>query len=211
MRRIAGGMIVSSVALVLVAGCATRDWVRDLVGKKDVEFDQRIGAQGQRVEGMGSRLKTVETGLGSTGEVARGARERADAAHARAEDVNARLSRLWSSRHKRDPVETLQVRFAFDAWDLNDTAQTSLASLVKELSENPRLTVDLEGYADPVGTYDYNVALSQRRVEAVRRFLVEKGIELPRIHSVGLGPITDRALPDEKKRRVTLRLMVAPD
>jgi outer membrane protein OmpA-like peptidoglycan-associated protein len=211
MRRIAGGMIVSSVALVLVTGCATRDWVRDLVGKKEVDFDQRIGEQSKRVDGMGSRLTTAETGLGQTGEVARAARERADAAHVRAEDVNTRLSRLWSSRHKRDLVETLQVQFAFDKWDLNDAAQTSIASLVKELYQNPRLMVDLEGYADPVGTYDYNVALSQRRVEAVRRFLVEKGIELPRIHSVGLGPIADRALPDEKKRRVTLRLMVAPD
>ncbi len=211
MRRMAGGMIVVSVTLVLVAGCATRDWVRDLVGKKEVDFDQRIGEQSKRVESMGARLTTVETGLGQTGEVARGARERADAAHARADEVNTRLSRLWDSRYKRDLVEALQVRFAFDKWDLNDAAQTSLASLVKELRENPRLTVDLEGYADPVGTYDYNVALSQRRVEAVRRFLVEKGIELPRIHFVGLGPLADRGQPDEQKRRVTLKLMVTAD
>jgi len=42
----------------------------------------------------------------------------------------------------------------------------------------------------------------------VRRHLVEQGIELPRIHSVGLGPIADKGVPDEKKRRVTVRLMV---
>ena len=39
----------------------------------------------------------------------------------------------------------------------------------------------------------------------------EKGIELPRIQAVGLGPITANGLPDEKKRRVTVRLMVQPD
>ena len=125
--------------------------------------------------------------------------------------MDSRLTRLWSARHKRDLVETLEVRFAFDKWDLNDAAQTSLATLVKELRENPRLSVDLEGYADPVGTYDYNVVLSQRRVEAVRRYLVEKGIDLPRIHLVGLGPIVDKGLPNETKRRVTVRLLVASE
>jgi outer membrane protein OmpA-like peptidoglycan-associated protein len=71
--------------------------------------------------------------------------------------------------------------------------------------------VDLQGYADPRGTYDYNVGLSQRRVEAVRRFLIEKGVELPRINLVGLGPIMERGQADAQKRRVTVRLMVAKD
>ena len=79
------------------------------------------------------------------------------------------------------------------------------------MKENVRLTVDLQGYADPVGTYAYNVGLSQRRVEAVRRFLVEKGVELPRIHLVGLGPITEKGTPNDQKRRVTVNLMVAKE
>src|SRR6267143_3568987 len=193
MRRIVMSVMLLPAAALLTVGCATRDWVRDVVGKKEVEFDQRLGEQAQRVDG---RFKNVETGLGETGEVARGARARAD-------DVDQRLSRLWSNRNKRDVVETLEVRFGFDKWSLNDAAQTTLESLVKELRANERLTVDLQGYADPRGTYDYNVGLSQRRVEAVRRFLIEKGVELPRINLVGLGPIMERGQPDEQKRRVT--------
>lgn len=208
MRRIAGGILFVSVALALTTGCATRDWVRDMVGKKQAEFDQRLDEHTQRVDG---RFKHVETGLGETGELARGARERAEVAEARAGNVDQRLTRLWSNRHTRDLVETVEVTFGFDEWDLNDAAQTSLGSLVKELRENQKLSVDLQGYADPKGTYRYNVALSQRRVEAVRRFLVEKGVELPRINSVGLGPILERGQPDGRKRRVTVRLMVAAD
>ncbi len=232
MRRISAIGLLLPATLLMTAGCATKDWVKDFLGKKEVEIDQRFTGvekraadDAQRVEGMGFRLKTVETGIEETGGVARGARERAEAAHGRADaahgradaaytradDVDSRLTRLWSTRHKRDLVETLEVRFAFDKWDLNDAAQTSLATLVKELRENPRLSVDLEGYADPVGTYDYNVVLSQRRVEAVRRYLVEKGIDLPRIHLVGLGPIVDKGLPNETKRRVTVRLLVASE
>ena len=190
-------VIVLPAAALLATGCATRDWVRETLGKKEVEFDQRV-------EGMGFRLA-------ETGTVALGARDRADAAFAKADDVSSRLTRLWSARHERNLVEAVQVRFGFDRWELNDTAQTALLTLIKELRENPRLSVDLEGYADPKGTLGYNVALSQRRVEAVRRYLVDKGVALPRIHSVGLGPVLDGGQPDEQKRRVSVKLMVQPD
>jgi len=192
------GLVLPAVAL-MVSGCvATRSWVTEHVNKKEVEIDQKIGGvdskvatQSQRVDGVDTRLKTAEGGLVETGQVAKGARERADGAFSK--------------------VETQQILFGFDKWELNDNAQTSLLSLVKEMKENVRLTVDLQGYADPVGTYAYNVGLSQRRVEAVRRFLVEKGVELPRIHLVGLGPITEKGTPNDQKRRVTVNLMVAKE
>jgi outer membrane protein OmpA-like peptidoglycan-associated protein len=212
------GLVLPAVAL-MVSGCvATRNWVTEHVNKKEVEIDQKIGgvdskvaAQGQRVDGVDTRLKTAEGGLAETGQVAKSARERADGAFSRADEVDGRLTRLWSNRNVRDLVETQQVLFGFDKWNLNDNSQTALLSLIKEMKENVRLTVDLEGYADPTGRYNYNVGLSQRRVEAVRRFLVEKGIELPRIHLVGLGPITEKGTPNDQKRRVTVKLMVTKD
>jgi outer membrane protein OmpA-like peptidoglycan-associated protein len=212
------GLVLPAVAL-MVSGCvATRNWVTEHVNKKEVEIDQKIGgvdskvaAQSQRVDGVDTRLKTAEGGLVETGQLAKGARERADGAFTKADDVDGRLTRLWSNRNVRDLVETQQVLFGFDKWELNDNAQTALTSLVKEMKENVRLTVDLEGYADPTGSYGYNVGLSQRRVEAVRRFLVEKGVELPRIHLVGLGPITEKGTPNDQKRRVTVKLMVSKD
>jgi outer membrane protein OmpA-like peptidoglycan-associated protein len=54
----------------------------------------------------------------------------------------------------------------------------------------------------------YNVALSQRRADTVRRYLVQRGIDMPRIHWIGLGPLADGGLENAKKRRVTLRLMM---
>lgn len=215
-------------ALLLVAsGCASKDWVREVLGKKEAEIDQRfakvegrvgeeserigreadrvgrvevrVGEEAQRVEGMGFRVKGLETSVVAAGEGAK-------AALARAEEVDGRLTRLWSSRHDRSLVETVQVQFGFDRSELDDGAQTALLSMVKELLQNPRLGLELEGYTDAVGAREYNIQLSQRRVEAVRRFLVGSGIALPRIHAVGLGPITERGVPDEKKRRVTVKL-----
>ena len=208
--------VVLPAALLLVSGCATKKWVTEYVGKEKVDInsgvDSKMTAESQRVdqkvEGVDTRLKSAEGTLTQTSETARGAKERADNAYTKADETNSRLTRLWSNRNTRSQAETYQVLFGFDKWDLNDGAQTTLVSIIKEMKENPNLTVDLQGYADPVGTYPYNVGLSQRRVESVRRFLVEKGIELPRINLIGLGPIAEKGTPNAEKRKVTVRLMV---
>ncbi len=213
MRQVVRLGVVLPAVMLLASGCvATRGWVTEMVGKKEVEIDQKVAGvdkrltdENQRVdqkeEGVDTRLKTAEGTLTQTSETARGA-------YAKADETNSRLTRLWSNRNVRKEAETYQIMFGFDKWDLNDAGQTTLALLVKEMRENQKLTVDLQGYADPVGTYAYNVALSQRRVESVRRFLVEKGIELPRIHLVGLGPIAEKGTANKDKRRVTVKMMV---
>jgi len=45
----------------------------------------------------------------------------------------------------------------------------------------------------------------------VRRFLVERGVQLSRILSVGLGPLADSSAPEPQKRRVTAKLMLEQD
>ncbi len=229
MRARMGTMLLLVAIPALAAGCATRNWVRDLVGKQGAETDrrfvaveERLGAEAQRVEGVGTRVSKLEGTVDEVSGTARGAREQADAAlsraenahgraeaaFARADEVDQRLTKLWSRRHARNRVDSVEVTFGFDRADLDDGAQTALIGVVRELQANPALTVDLTGFTDPKGKRDYNIQLSYRRVEAVRRFLVEKGIDLPRINAVGLGPIMDSGLPDAKKRRVVVNLMV---
>ena len=233
MRNVVRIGVLFPAFLLLVSGCATRDWVREFVAPKEAETDQRfakvegrvneetqridqridktevrVTEGAQRVEGMGGRMNTLETSIGDVREVAKAARERADTGVTKADETNSRLTRLWDSRNKRSLVETIEVQFRFDRWDLSDKTETALVGLVKELKENDKLAVELEGYTDQTGDGEYNIQLSQRRVEAVRRFLVKQGVEQPRIHSIGLGPILDPATPKEKKRRVTVKLML---
>jgi outer membrane protein OmpA-like peptidoglycan-associated protein len=203
--------VLLPAVIMLTAGCATRDWVRDLFVKKDAEVDQRfVGVEGrlnesnQRIEGVSTQVKGLE---GTMGDV----RGQADAALGKAQGVDQRLTRLWTNRHSPKVVESLDVHFGFDQSDLSDGAQTALLGLVKELKANPGLTVELEGYTDPQGAREYNYQLSRRRVEAVRRFLAERGVQLSRIRSIGLGPIADRGQSEDKKRRVTVTLMVDQD
>jgi len=199
--------VAVTAAGLLLTGCATKDWVRDMMGKAAADTDSKIGEQKIRVERMGFRMAKVEEQATKAGERADAAHARAEAAHVRADGVDERLTRLWSSRHKRQDVESMDVTFGFDRWELDDGAQTTLLGFIKELQANPNLTVDLTGYTDPTGGVPYNIGLSQRRVEAVRRFLVSKGVALPRIQAIGLGVLDDGALTDAQKRRVTVRLM----
>jgi outer membrane protein OmpA-like peptidoglycan-associated protein len=156
---------------------------------------------------MGNQLRSLDGSLIEVRGIAAAGQERANAAYQKAEDTNGRLTRLWDSRYKRSTVETVDVRFGFNRSELADAAQNELAGLAKEVKENDKLVVELAGYTDPVGRREYNVQLSQRRVEAVRRFFVEHGVQLWRIESVGLGPSGDPGLSNDKKRRVTVTLL----
>ena len=200
MLRMTKITVLLPAVLMAVSGCATKDWVRDLMGKKEVEI-------GERMDGLGNQIKTTDANLGETTQLARGAGERADGAMTRADGVNSRLTRVWSNRYNQKAVDTVEIYFGFNQADLSDGAQTALVSVVKELEANPTLVVRLGGFTDPRGTRDYNYALAQRRVEAVRRFLADRGVQLSRVQAIGMGPLDDRGTPDEKKRRVTVTLM----
>jgi outer membrane protein OmpA-like peptidoglycan-associated protein len=227
--------------LILTAGCvATRDWVRETVTQKETVIGQRVDQQfeqrdakigeriggvegrvsseaqridgvGQRLDGVGQKLGTIETSVGEASAAAASARELGVSSQAKADGVDRRLTRLWTNRHSPKVVDTVELYFGFDRWDLDDGAQTALVALVKELLANPSLTVELVGYTDTKGARQYNYQLSQRRVEAARRFLAEKGIGLSRIQAVGLGPITAEKAPEAQKRRVTAKLMLDQD
>jgi outer membrane protein OmpA-like peptidoglycan-associated protein len=218
MRQIMKLGVLLPAAVLLVSGCATKDWVREQFSKSDAATGQRFTKVEGQVEGVSTEVKGVSTEVkGVTTQVkslegaVADARNRADAAMTKAEGVDSRLTRLWSNRYNQKTADTLEVYFGFDKADLTDGAQTALLGVVKELQGNPTLIVELGGYTDPKGPVDYNYGLSQRRVEAVRRFLVEKGVPLTRLHAVGLGPIVAKETPDEKKRRVTVKMLVDQD
>jgi OOP family OmpA-OmpF porin len=72
--------------------------------------------------------------------------------------------------------------------------------------------VELQGFTDSRGPEQYNVGLSQRRVESVERYLVGKSVPLYRISVVGLGkenPVADNKTSKGRaeNRRVEIRVL----
>src|SRR5919201_6097100 len=185
-----GRVVPVLLLLLLTAGCATKQWVQERLGRTRGEVDQRVGAVDQRVGAVDQRVGTVEAQVGEHTQRLNQTTQTLGTVDERVRTVEGRVTKFSANRRARNLVDSTDVFFGFDRWDLSDSAQTALLSIIKELQTNAQLTVDLQGYTDPVGKYEYNVGLSQRRVEAVRRFLVEKGVQLPRIYAVGIGPVT---------------------
>lgn len=87
----------------------------------------------------------------------------------------------------------------------------SLDDLAKLLNSEPKANVEIQGHTDNVGDATTNKELSQKRSEAVKRYLINAGVAESRMTSVGYGsemPIADNATPKgkEKNRRVDFRL-----
>ncbi len=90
--------------------------------------------------------------------------------------------------------------FAFDSATLN-MPQPKLDDIAAALSSDPSITdVDITGYADRLGSDQYNQKLSQRRANAVREYLVAKGIDGQRLKAYGKGEANPVVTCNNKKR-----------
>jgi peptidoglycan-associated lipoprotein len=79
------------------------------------------------------------------------------------------------------------VRFTTDSSDLSPESQNILRGQAAWLNANPAFAVLIEGHADERGTREYNIALGERRANAVRQFLAQQGVSAGRIRTVSFG------------------------
>src|SRR5262249_21349829 len=87
-------------------------------------------------------------------------------------------------------VAEFSVPFESGKAAVSDEARRTLQGVASTLMENPTYTADLVGYTDDVGDARFNVNLSWRREESVRRLLIEKGVDLNRMFFIGRGEET---------------------
>ncbi|MDZ7924777.1 MAG: OmpA family protein [Marinagarivorans sp.] len=76
--------------------------------------------------------------------------------------------------------------FEFDSADLTTAARSALMLHAEQLASNPR-SIRLEGHADERGSREYNMALGERRANAVRDLLVLQGVNASSIETVSYG------------------------
>lgn len=79
------------------------------------------------------------------------------------------------------------VNFDFNSSNLTALAKSNLDKLSEVLNNNPDTNINIYGYTDSKGSDDYNLALSGRRANAVRDYLVAKGIASSRMFPQGMG------------------------
>jgi general secretion pathway protein A len=83
--------------------------------------------------------------------------------------------------------DQLVVYFKHNSSEISDTSLEVLDRLSKLLMNKQDVKISIAGYTDSTGTKSYNIAISKKRAETVKNYLLNKGANLSEITAVGLG------------------------
>lgn len=103
-----------------------------------------------------------------------------------------------------------RVLFAVDQSTLSEDSKLILDQQAVWLTQNGAYSALIEGHADEQGTSDYNLALGERRAEAVRSYLVSRGVASNRLRTISYGkerPLaicSDETCYQQNRRSVTV-------
>lgn len=137
-------------------------------------------------------------------------------AERRAKEAMANLARVASVKEEaRGTVISLSgaVLFASAQSSLLPIAQDKLNQVADALKENPNQTILIEGHTDSRGSATVNDALSLQRAQAVRDYLISRGIPAERVRAVGIGSarsIADNATPEGRANNRRVEIIVEP-
>ena len=105
-----------------------------------------------------------------------------------------------------------RVFFATNKSSLTTASRATLRKQATFLRKNKKLNVTIEGHADERGTREYNLALGERRVNAVKDYLMTYGISGKRISVISYGkerPVNSESTPlawSQNRRSVTVKV-----
>ncbi|MFL6274457.1 MAG: OmpA family protein [Blastocatellia bacterium] len=221
MKMKVAGLFTLSILLILGSvGCATKKYARNRVNERMTPLEQRAGSLEET-----SRRNTQDIGqLGTDVNDVRGradrAQSQADTALSRANEANTRansadqsVSDLRNNVDKYSVQNTASVNFKFDSYQLTPDAKAALDQLASQIKDRANFVLEIEGFADATGSDQYNNQLTQKRANAVQRYLAEQyNIPLFRMRILGFGevrPVADNTTRAGRaqNRRVEIRLL----
>ena len=99
------------------------------------------------------------------------------------------------------PVLIDNIFYEFDSATLTDSSVVALDVLVRLLTDNPNVVIELGAHCDYKGRDTYNERLSQRRAESVVAHLIDKGIDAKRLVAKGYGENTPKTVTKKMAER----------
>jgi OOP family OmpA-OmpF porin len=202
---------------------------------KNADQDKTIASQGNEIQEMDRDLsrtkeklndtdgKATQAGLAAKAadDKAVGARQAADGAQKSADDTKMfaqtgldKLGQRIEIMNKFSMAKSATVLFGVDKDILNADAKAQLDDLAKQATTTDRFVIEVQGFTDKSGPAEYNNALSERRAQAVARYLANQyNIPVRSITMLGQGyaqPVADDKTRDGRKmnRRVEVKLWV---
>jgi len=154
------------MSLGLIAGCSSTGETTE-----DGAYGSDVSAVDQ--EGGSTVYGGDDDGGVSSSEMSEEQRREAEARAARAEEAAMR--------------EITTFYFDFDTSEIKTEARDVLVAHARFLQANPGQNVRIEGHADERGTKEYNLALGERRANAIERFLIVNGASRGQTETISYG------------------------
>jgi len=218
--RLAILITLMTATVLSSAGCATKKYARNQVSERVTPLEHRTGELEETSRRNTQDISRLSTDMTEVKGRADRAQSQADTALSRADEANSRVTGAEQSvndlRTNLDNYtlqNTASVRFKFDSYELTPEAKASLDQLASQIKDRENFILEIQGFADWIGSDAYNNQLTQRRADAVRRYIAEQhNISLFRMHILGFGkirPVADNTTPEGRaeNRRVEIRLL----
>ena len=109
-------------------------------------------------------------------------------------------------------VNMSDVLFDFNKYTLKPEAREKLAKVSGILIAYPGLKVQVEGYTDSIGSYEYNLKLSEQRADGVRDYLVAQSVAYESVTAKGYGkndPVADNSSDSGRAQNRRVELVVS--
>ena len=114
---------------------------------------------------------------------------------------------------ERNKIYTFKnVLFEFNKADLLSASEEEINVLATILRNNKKLSIEIYGHTDAVGSQERNLELSNERAKSVATYLIEKGIDKDRVKWLGYGsskPVADNTTEEGRtqNRRVEFKVL----
>ncbi len=167
-------IVLGLVSVTMLQACATKGFVRDQVGvvrdSLGMEISTQVATERQAREAADEAIRTDVAAL------------RTELQSMRTE-FGAKITALEDGLKFAVPVN-----FAFDDASVREQDRAALERFVQVTQKYyPNAMITVEGFADPAGSVAYNKALSERRAESVKSYLVSRGLSDAQLRAVGYG------------------------
>ena len=170
-----------ALALVLTTGCESPAQPEDLspVPEASLDPNSNFGPGGAGdLRGFGRGGEFDRGGAGAGGQF--GSQQAID------QKTNADADG-WVPADPANNLGMPVIYFAYDSDVLVPSETANLDKIAAYLQKNPSLGLVIEGHCDSRGTDEYNRALGERRANAIRAYLVTKGVADGKIKTVSYG------------------------
>ena len=165
-------IVASSVLVAFLAACSSTGETTDARASAQAAVEAALLAQTQA---DAQALKDAQ------------ALADAEAAQQAADNAVAQVAAQKQQAQKAAQALAHIIYFDFDQSTIKPEFRTALNSHAAYLRQNLSARIVLEGHADERGTREYNIALGERRGNAVSRYLVVQGVSIEAIEVVSFG------------------------